>query len=80
MRFIVKVSRKGQMVIPIEIRRKFNIKDKVVIKVDEGGIKIIPLIPLEDLFGVDGDIMKDVAKEIVKERLEEIKREKQIRH
>ncbi|RLG78324.1 MAG: AbrB family transcriptional regulator [Thermoprotei archaeon] len=68
------------MVIPIEIRRKFNIKDKVVIKVDEGGIKIIPLIPLEDLFGVDGDIMKDVAKEIVKERLEEIKREKQIRH
>jgi len=76
----VKVSRKGQMVIPIEIRRKFNIKDKVVIKVDEGGIKIIPLIPLEDLFGVDGDIMKDVAKEIVKERLEEIKREKQIRH
>ncbi len=76
MRFIVKVSRKGQVVIPIEIRRKYNIRDKVIIKADEEGIKIIPLIPLEEMFGVDGDIMKNIAKEIVEERLKEIKRGK----
>ncbi len=72
-RFVVKVSKKGQVVIPAEIRWKYNIKDKVVIKADEEGIKIIPLIPLEEMFGVDGDVMKDIAKEIVRERLEEVK-------
>ena len=72
-RFVVKVSKKGQVVIPAEIRRKYNIRDKVVIKADEEGIKIIPLISLEEMFGVDGDIMKDVAREIVRERLEEVK-------
>ncbi len=39
-------------------------------------MKIIPLIPLEELFSVNGDIMKEVVKEIVEERLEEVKREK----
>jgi len=76
MRFVVKVSRKGQVVIPIEIRRRYNIRDKVVIKVDEEGIKIIPLMPLKEMFGIDGEIMKIIAKEIVEERMEEIKREK----
>jgi len=76
MRYIVKVSRKGQVVIPIKLRKKYNIKDKVVIKADEEGIKIIPLIPLEEMFGIDGDIMREVAKEIVEERQEEIKRGK----
>ena len=76
MRFVVKVSKKGQVVIPIEIRRKFNIKDRVIIRVDEEGIKVIPLIPLEEMFGIDGDVMKNIAKEIIKERLEEISHEK----
>mgnify|MGYP000489322711 CR=1 FL=1 len=75
MRFVVKVSKKGQVVIPVEIRRKFNIRDRVVIKADEEGIRIIPLVPLEELFGADGDVMRDVAREIVKERLEELRRE-----
>jgi len=46
MRFIVKVSRKGQVVIPAEIRRKYGIKNKVVIRADEDGVKIIPVISL----------------------------------
>lgn len=75
MRFVVKVSRKGQIVIPAEIRRKYGIRDKVIVEAGEDGIKIIPLIPLEELYGVDGDIMKDVAVEIVKERREEAGRE-----
>jgi len=76
MRYIVKVSRKGQVVIPVKIRKKYNIRDKVVIKADEEGIKIIPLIPLDEMFGIDGDIMREIAKEIIEERLEEIKRGK----
>ena len=80
MRFIVKVSRKGQVVIPAEIRRKYGIKNKVVIRADEDGVKIIPVISLEEMFGIDGEVMKDIAKEIVKERLEEMGREKEIRY
>ncbi|MCD6458128.1 MAG: AbrB/MazE/SpoVT family DNA-binding domain-containing protein [Thermoproteales archaeon] len=76
MRYIVKVSRKGQVVIPVKIRKKYNIRDKVIIKADEEGIKIIPLIPLDEMFGIDGDIMREIAKEIIEERLEEIKRGK----
>ena len=79
MRFIVKVSRKGQVVIPAEIRRKYGIKNKVVIRADEDGVKIVPVISLEEMFGIDGEVMKDIAKEIVKERSEEIRREKEIR-
>ena len=80
MRFIVKVGRKGQVVIPAEIRRKYGIKNKVVIRADEDGVKIVPVISLEEMFGIDGEVMKDIAKEIVKERLEEIGREKEIRY
>ena len=80
MRFIVKVSRKGQVVIPAEIRRKYGIKNKVVIRADEDGVKIVPVISLEEMFGIDGEVMKDIAKEIVKERLEEMGREKEIRY
>jgi len=80
MRFIVKVGRKGQVVIPAEIRRKYGIKNKVVIRADEDGVKIVPVISLEEMFGIDGEVMKDIAKEIVKERLEEMGREKEIRY
>ena len=73
--FIVKVSSKGQIVIPVEIRRRFNIKDKVLVRVEGNEIKIIPIIPLEDLFGADGDAMRDVAREIVEERRAELRLE-----
>ena len=75
MSHVVKVSRKGQIVIPADIRKRYRIKDRVVVKADSEGIKIIPLIPLEELFGVDGDAMKSIAKEIVEERAEERRRE-----
>jgi len=73
--YIVKVSRKGQIAIPVEIRRKFGIEDKVLIRVEDGEIKIIPVIPLEKLFGADGEVMKEVAIEISEERMREIKNE-----
>jgi len=73
MRFVVKVSKRGQIVIPAEIRRMFNIRDRVVIRVDGEVIKVIPFTSLEELFGVDGDVMKVVAREIVEERVGEVK-------
>ena len=79
-RYIVKVSKKGQIVIPAKIRRKYNITEKVVVTAGREGIKITPVIPLEELFGADGQVMRQIAKEIVEERRKEIRREEKIRH
>ncbi len=76
MRYVVKVSRKGQIVIPAEVRRRYGIKDKVVIRVEEDGPRIIPLVSLKELYGVDGEIMREVAREIIEDRKEETKRGK----
>ena len=71
MRFIVRVGKKGQIVIPAEIRRRYGIRDRVVVVTGEDGIRIVPLAPLEYLYGVDGDSMREVAREIVRERRKE---------
>ena len=73
-RYVVKVSSKGQIVIPAPIRRKYKIRDRVVVTVTDKGIKITPLVPLEELFGADGQIMREIAREIVEERKKEAER------
>jgi len=55
----VKVTRKGQITIPTNYRKKYKIRQgqKVVFK-DAGGKLIIePIIPIEDLAGVDAGKM-----------------------
>ena len=48
----------------------------MVIRVDGEVIKVIPFTSLEELSGVDGDVMKAIAREIVEERMREVKRER----
>lgn len=64
------LARRGQIVIPASIRRKFNIKDKVVVEADNNVIKIVPLRSLEDLYGFQQSAMREIALEISKEREE----------
>jgi len=47
--YIVKVSKKNQINILVKVRRKFNVKDKVIIRVEDNEIKIIPVIPLKSI-------------------------------
>ncbi len=73
--YVVKISKKGQVSIPAELRRKYGFSDKAVF-IDEGGvITIIPLIDMEDAFGLDGEVMLEIAREIVKAREKEIELE-----
>jgi AbrB family looped-hinge helix DNA binding protein len=53
---VVKVTRRGQTTIPIEVRQKLGIKegDELVVKVTENGILFKPIPRLEDLAGIDG--------------------------
>ena len=75
MKKAVRVSSKGQVVIPVEIRRKFNLKKMVSFKEHEGKVYIEPVMTMEDAFGIDGEGMYEVAKEISRARRKEIELE-----
>jgi len=63
----VLVTRKGQITVPIAMRRKYGIKEGMTITVEDSGsgivLKIIPRF--EDLIGVDAG-KKDIKKTIEK--------------
>jgi AbrB family looped-hinge helix DNA binding protein len=40
--FVSSVSSKGQITLPLEVRKHFDIRDTVIIRVDEGEIKVSP--------------------------------------
>ena len=75
MKKTVRVSTKGQVVIPVEIRRKFNIKKMVAFKEHKGKVYIEPVMTMEDAFGIGGEGMYEVAREISKDRINEIELE-----
>jgi len=69
------VSSKGQVVIPVQIRRKLHIKKMVAFKEQKGKIYIEPVMTMEDAFGIDGEGMYEVAREIGRARRKEIELE-----
>jgi len=76
MEYVLRVSSKGQVVIPAEVRRKFNIKSRVILRVEDGEIKLIPFIDLREAFGIDGDRMIEVARALLLNKKREIELEK----
>ena len=52
---IVKLTRKGQVTIPVEQRRKYSIKHgmRLLVKDSHQGILLSPVTPLEDMAGID---------------------------
>ena len=75
MEYVLRVSSKGQVVIPAELRKRFNIKSKVILKVEDEEMKIVPFIDLKDAFGIDGSKMIKVAKAILTEKKRELELE-----
>ena len=72
---VAKVSSKGQVVIPAEYRRKLRITRLVVISEEGGKLVVKPTTSLEDAFGVDGEEMREVAREISEDRRAEVESE-----
>ena len=52
---VVLVTRKGQITIPVAKRKKYGIREGMRVLVGESsdGILIKPIIPIEDLAGID---------------------------
>lgn len=67
----IRMSRKGQIVIPAEIRKKYKLKEgeMLFIEEDEGTIKLMPRVKLRSLCGTWPDLdLEKVTKEIIEDR------------
>ncbi|HEX9196862.1 MAG TPA: AbrB/MazE/SpoVT family DNA-binding domain-containing protein [Candidatus Bathyarchaeia archaeon] len=71
---IVKVTRKGQVTIPVGQRRKYSTKQgmRLLVKDSPQGILLSPVTPLEDLAGVDAG---RVTVDEMKRRLDKMRSE-----
>jgi antitoxin PrlF len=76
---IVSVTKKGQATIPKKLRKKYGIKDKVLIEENEKGIILKPLPSPNDDFGSLKTVFKGkTAQKLLKEaRTEEFSKDKE---
>jgi AbrB family looped-hinge helix DNA binding protein len=70
------ITAKGTVTIPAEIRRKYKLKkgSRVKFVETEEGILLVPIVPLEELFGIDKDA-KETIYQMIRELQEERTRE-----
>ena len=67
----IRMSRKGQVVIPAHIRKKLNLQygETLFIEEDEGTIKIKPKVKLRSLCGTWPELnIETITKEILEDR------------
>ncbi|MCX9024800.1 MAG: AbrB/MazE/SpoVT family DNA-binding domain-containing protein [Candidatus Methanoperedens sp.] len=65
------MSRKGQVVIPEEMRKKYKLKEgqMLFLEEEEGTIKLMPMAKLRSLCGTWSDLdIEAVTKEIIEDR------------
>jgi antitoxin PrlF len=76
---IVNVTKKGQATIPKKLRKKYGIKDKVLIEENEKGIILKPLPSPNDDFGSLKAVFKGkTSQELLKEaRTDEFKKDQE---
>ena len=63
---IVTVTSKRMITIPAKFARMYGIKNSTKIEIidTDRGLLLVPLVPLEDLFGIDS---KETARKIIEE-------------
>ncbi len=70
----IRISRRGQIVIPADIRKKYDLKDgeMLFIEDDEGVIKLKPRTKLRSLCGTWPELnIETITKEIIEDREQE---------
>ncbi len=72
MQKIARVSSKGQVVIPAEIRKKLGRPRAVIIRESEGRVILEPAVTFDEAFGSGGKDAADIATEISRERRREV--------
>ena len=69
----VTITDKGTITIPSVIRKKYGLNEGAGLEFVESelGIVLVPIKPLKGSFGIDGAIMREIAKEIGEDRARE---------
>ena len=77
---VVSVTKKGQATIPMRLRKKYGIKNKVIFEENECGIVLKPLPSPSDEFGSLKEVFKGkTARQLLDEaRKEEIAADKEL--
>jgi len=70
------ITEKGTVTIPAEIRRKYHLRkgSRVEFVETDEGVMIVPVVPLEDLFGADKD-KKEIVYRMIRELQDERRKE-----
>ena len=76
MQKLARVSSKGQVVIPAQLRRRLKISRTVMIKEENGRIILEPSLSMREAFGTGGKVMRQVAMEISRDRRREVESER----
>ena len=77
----VTVTSRGMVTIPAKLRKKLNIKDgtEFIVREHGPGLLYIPLIDIEELFGVDSkEVSRSIIKGIQEDRRKEREKERSI--
>ena len=76
-RYRVKVHKKGLIVIPAEVRRRFGIREGSFLElvVEDSGMRLIVPRSLKDAFGVNGERALEVVRLISASRRAEVEKE-----
>jgi len=77
---VVSVTKKGQATIPKRLRKKYGIKDKVIVEESECGVLLKPLPSISEERGsLKGFFRGKTAKQLLDEaRKEEVAQEKEL--
>ena len=72
-KYVVKVHRKGLIILPAELRRKYGIREggEVILIDEDARIVLIPRVKLADLYGSAkdyGKVIDEIIREIYEER------------
>jgi AbrB family looped-hinge helix DNA binding protein len=73
---IAKISSKGQIVIPVAIRKKLGSPKAMIIEEDDGKVILVPTLTFEEAFGIDGRVGAKIASEISRDRRREVESER----
>ncbi len=79
MQYVVTVSKKGLMTLPSKLREKLSIEEGSKVKLIEhdGNIILVPIVPLQDLYGIGrdhSDALKQSVLDLEAEHDEEAQR------
>lgn len=73
---LARVSSKGQVVIPAQIRKKLKITSTVIVDEEKGKVVMKPALSFEEAFGSGGDGLTKAARDLHKDRRREVESER----